>query len=166
MQALSNTRKILGLLFWLALCFATAALGAWASLDAPEFYGQLTQPDWAPPAWLFGPAWTTLYTLMAISAWLVWQRGGFAPNRGALGLFMAQLALNGLWSWLFFAWHLGAAAFADIIVLWILIALTIAAFWRRSPLSGVLLLPYLGWVSFAGALNYAVWQLNPGLLGA
>lgn len=164
MQSLSTGWQVLGFLFWLALCFATAALGAWASISAPVFYGQLIQPDWAPPAWLFGPVWTTLYAMMAIAAWLVWRRGGFAPNAKPLGFFAAQLALNGLWSWLFFAWHLGGLAFADIIALWVLLALTIVAFWRVSVMAGLLLVPYIAWVSFAMALNYSVWQLNPGAL--
>jgi tryptophan-rich sensory protein len=76
-----------------------------------------------------------------------------------------QLALNALWSWLFFGWHRGALAFADILVLWTLIVATSVAFWRIKPLAGVLLVPYLLWVSFASALNYAVWQLNPQVLG-
>jgi tryptophan-rich sensory protein len=102
---------------------------------------------------------------MAIAAWLVWRHGGFRANRAALSLFIVQLALNALWSWLFFAWHRGAWAFADIVVLWGLIVATLVSFWRVRPLAGALLIPYLLWVSFATALNYSVWQLNPQLLG-
>jgi tryptophan-rich sensory protein len=161
---LPPARQALGLVAWLALCVLTAFIGAVASVEAPSFYGQLTQPDWAPPAWLFGPVWTTLYMMMAAAAWLVWRRGGFGARRMPLILFLLQLALNGLWSWLFFAWQMGGAAFADILVLCVLIAATITAFWRVSRLAALLLVPYLGWVSFAAVLNFTVWRLNPGLL--
>jgi tryptophan-rich sensory protein len=146
------------------VCFAASAAGAIASIDARSFYSQLTQPAWAPPPWLFGPVWTVLYALMAIAAWLVWRSGGFRSNRLALALFLIQLALNGLWSWLFFAWQLGALAFTEVIVLWLFIAASLQSFWRVRPLAGALLAPYLLWVSFASVLNYALWQLNPGVL--
>lgn len=162
---LSPVRQTVGLLVWLALSFLTAWIGAVASINAPTFYGRLTQPDWAPPAWLFGPVWTTLFIMMAVAAWLVWRRGGFVAQRGPLLLFLAQLVFNALWSWLFFAWALGGWALADIAILWLLIAATIATFWRTSPLAGLLLVPYIAWVSFAGALNYTLWQLNPQVLG-
>jgi tryptophan-rich sensory protein len=161
----STGRQILSLVALLALCFLTAFLGAVASINAPSFYGQLTQPDWAPPPWLFGPVWTSLYTMMAVAAWLVWRRGGFGAQRRPLLLFLAQLAFNGLWSWLFFAWQLGGLAFADIVLLWLLIGATIVTFWRTSPLAGLLLVPYLAWAGFAGVLNYTLWQLNPQIMG-
>lgn len=157
--------QILGLVGWFVVSFAASAVGAVASIQAKSFYGQLVQPSWAPPASVFGPVWTVLYALMAIAAWLVWRSGGFRANRTALSLFLTQLALNALWSWLFFAWHHGAWAFADIIVLWSLIVATLISFWRVRPLAGALLIPYLLWVSFASALNYAVWQLNQQILG-
>ena len=106
-----------------------------------------------------------LYALMAIAAWLVWRVGGFRTARFALTLFLVQLALNALWSWLFFAWQRGALAFADILVLWAAIVATLIAFWRIRPLAGALLVPYLLWVSFASALNFSIWQLNPRILG-
>jgi tryptophan-rich sensory protein len=145
--------------------FAVSAIGAVASIQAKSFYSQLLQPNWAPPPEVFGPVWTVLYILMAIAAWLIWRTGGFRANRHALTLFMLQLAFNALWSWLFFAWHLGALALADVLVLWILIVLTLIAFWRGRPLAGALLIPYLLWVSFATALNFSLWQLNPEVLG-
>lgn len=160
----STKRQLVGLLGWLVLSFVASALGALASLEAPSFYAELSQPGWAPPAWVFGPVWTTLFAMMAVAAWLVWRRGGFAARRAALSLFLVQLAFNALWSWLFFAWQLGGLAFFDIMLLWILIAATVVAFWRATPVAGALLLPYLAWVGFAGALNFSVWQLNPGLL--
>ena len=102
---------------------------------------------------------------MAVAVWLVWSCGGLRANRIALSFFGAQLALNALWSWLFFAWYFGALAFVDIVLLWLLIVATIVSFWRVRPLAGVLLIPYLLWVSFASALNYSIWQLNPQVLG-
>ena len=150
-----------GLLGWLLVCFAAAAAGAVASADAGAFYAQLERPGWAPPAWLFAPVWTVLYFLQGVAAWLVWRGRGWS---GALSLFLAQLALNALWTWIFFAWKQGALAFAEILLLWALIAATLAAFWRVRSLAGLLMLPYLAWVSFAAALTYAVWRLNPALL--
>jgi len=165
MSLLSRQKQILGLVGWLVLSFAASAVGAVASIQAKSFYGQLAQPNWAPPPGIFGPVWTVLYALMGIAAWLVWRSGGFRPNRQALTLFLLQLALNALWSWLFFAWHRGVLAFADVLVLWILIVATLVSFWRVRPLAGALLIPYLLWVSFASVLNYSVWQLNPQVLG-
>lgn len=164
MALLSTQRQIFGLFGWLAVSFAASAVGALASIRAESFYAQLVQPVWAPPAWVFGPVWTVLYLFMAIAAWLVWRVGGWCAHRTALSVFLLQLALNAVWSWIFFAWQLGAWAFADIVVLWGLIVVTIACFWRVRPRAGVLLVPYLLWVSFAAALNFALWQLNPDIL--
>jgi tryptophan-rich sensory protein len=157
-------RLALGLFGWALLTFATAGVGAVASMDAGTFYATLTRPPWAPPAWLFGPVWSALYALMAISAWLVWRHRGFAGARAALVLYIVQLAANALWSWLFFAWHRGGLAFAEVLVLWCLIVATIVAFRRVSALAGALLYPYLAWTTFASALTFAVWRLNPGVL--
>jgi benzodiazapine receptor len=164
MMRMSMARQSGGLVLWLLLAFAAAALGGLASVQARTFYAQLTQPAWAPPGWLFGPVWSVLYALMGVAAWLIWRRRGWRPARAALGLFVLQLALNALWSWLFFAWHRGALAFVDIVLLWLLIVATLLAFWRQRPLAGALLLPYLVWVSFAAVLCYVTWQLNPQLL--
>jgi tryptophan-rich sensory protein len=154
-------RTIFSLLGWIALTACFAALGAAGSASAPVFYAQLDQPSWAPPAWLFGPAWTLLYLLMAVAAWRIAPTGHAKP---ALQLYVGQLVLNALWSWLFFAWHQGALAFACIVVLWLMIAATIAAFKRRDSLAAALLLPYIGWVSFASALCFSIWQRNPSVL--
>jgi len=150
---------------WLALTLAAASLGGMASAQAGDFYLQLLRPEWAPPGWLFAPVWTALYLMMAIAAWLVWRDHGFRRAGGALTLFVAQLAVNSLWTWLFFVWHQGALAFAGILLLWALIAATVIAFRRLHVPAATLLLPYLAWVSFASALNYAIWQLNPEILG-
>jgi benzodiazapine receptor len=162
---MSHAKQVLGLIGWLLLSFIAAAIGALASVQAATFYQQMIQPSWAPPGAVFGPVWSVLYALMGIAAWLVWRDGGWRRQRGALTLFVVQLALNALWSWLFFSWHRGALAFADIVLLWLLIVATLVGFWRVRPLAGALLLPYLCWVSFAAALNYAVWHLNPQTLG-
>lgn len=153
--------QLIGLAGWLLLVFAAAAVGAVASVNAQAFYAQLVKPAWAPPAGVFGPVWSALYVLMGISAWLAWRSRAM---RGAFALFFAQLAANTLWSWLFFAWHRGALATVDVLVLLALIAATIRAFWQSSRPAAVLLLPYLLWVAFASALTWTVWQGNPGVL--
>lgn len=163
MPYLSTTRQLLGLAGWLALAFAAAAVGAVASVQAADFYGQLVRPAWAPPAGIFGPVWTVLYLLMGVAAWLVWREEG-EKRAAALALFVIQLAVNALWSWLFFGWKLGGLAFGDVLLLLALIAATLFAFWRVRPLAGVLLIPYLAWVAFASALTWSVWQANPGAL--
>jgi translocator protein len=154
----------LALAGWLALCAVAGSMGAIASLNAPEFYASLARPSWAPPAGVFGPVWTFLYMAMGVAAWLIWRERGWSRARGALGLFVLQLGFNTLWSWLFFRWHRGALAFADILVLLTLIVATIIAFARIRRLAAWLLAPYLAWVIFAALLNYSVWQLNPLLL--
>lgn len=164
MSRLSAVKQTLGLLGWLAVCFATAALGAWASINAASFYGALTRPAWAPPASVFGPVWSALYFMMAVAAWLVWRDRGLRDMCGALMLFFLQLAANALWSWLFFGWKLGAWASVEVVVLWGLIVATLVAFWRIRPLAGALLLPYLLWVSFATVLCITVWRMNPTAL--
>lgn len=162
---LSKSRQAFGLLVWLLVAFAAAAVGGFASASAGEFYRELVRPSWAPPGWVFGPVWSVLYALMGIAAWLVWRARGFAGAWSALTVFIAQLAANALWSWLFFVWRLGALGFGEILLLWALILATTILFWRISAVAGALLFAYLAWVSFASALNFALWRLNPGLLG-
>ena len=145
--------------------FLFAAIGAFATAQAGLFYQRLDRPEWAPPAWLFGPAWTLLYALMAVAAWRVYRTAAERSVRPEMTLYVVQLVLNALWSWLFFASHNGPLAFAEIIVLWLAIAATIVAFGRRDRLAGLLLLPYIAWVTFAGALCYSIWQRNPAVLG-
>jgi benzodiazapine receptor len=157
-------RQIGGLAGWLLLCFAAAGIGAIASADASTFYAQLVRPDWAPPAWLFAPVWTALYAMMGISAWLVWKEYTFIAARTALSMFIVQLVVNALWSWVFFAWRQGGIAFAEVLLLWCLVAVTVAMFWRLRTVAALLLLPYLAWVTFATALTFSTWRLNPGLL--
>jgi len=158
-------KEVPGLLGWLAVSFAAAALGGFASAGAGDFYQQLVRPAWAPPGWLFAPAWTVLYLLMGVASWLIWRERNARKVKTALALFLVQLAVNALWTWLFFVWRLGALAFAEILVLWVLILCTVLAFWRVRLIAGVLLIPYLAWVAYASLLTYAVWQRNPALLG-
>ncbi|MDF1503843.1 TspO/MBR family protein [Roseisolibacter sp. H3M3-2] len=149
----------------LVLCtVAAAALGGVASARAGEFYLSLQRPAWAPPAWVFGPVWTALYILMAAAAVLVWRARVRRGTRRALVLYVAQLALNALWTWLFFAWRNGALAFAEVLVLLALVVATAVAFRRVRRTAALLLLPYIGWVAFASALTWAVWRANPGKL--
>ncbi len=158
-----TTSTWVGLSGCLLVTFATAAVGAAASLDAASFYGQLNRPAWAPPAGVFGPVWSVLYTMMGVAAWLVWRTAD-ARRRSALVWYGLQLVANALWSWLFFGWRLGALAAGEVLLLWALIVVTALAFRRLSGVAALLLLPYLLWVSFAAVLTWSVWQRNPGLL--
>lgn len=156
---------VLGLIGWMILVFIAAGLGGLASAQAGSFYVTLDQPPWAPPSWLFGPVWSLLYLMMGFAAWFIWKAHGFRGAPWALGLFLVQLALNALWTWLFFAWHLGMWSVVEIAALWLLILCTLIAFWRRRPLAGILLVPYIVWVTFASVLAYAMWARNPTILG-
>ena len=154
----SSLAKWLWLLFWIAVCFAAAAAGA--RFSPGEWYENLNRPSWAPPNWLFGPVWTALYLCMALAAWLVTTQEGFENAKLPLAVFLLQLCLNALWSWLFFGLHRMDFALADILLLDAAIAATIMLFWRIVPLAGYLLVPYLAWVLFATALNFSYWRLN------
>lgn len=160
----SRRNEWLGLAAWLGASFATGAIGGFASANAAGFYAQLDTPSWAPPSRLFGPVWTVLYLMMGIAAWLVWREAGWREGRVALSLFVAQLVLNALWTWLFFAWRLGGVALIEIIVLSVLIIAVIIAFARIQRTAAMLLVPYLAWVLFATALTAALWTRNPALL--
>jgi translocator protein len=113
-----------------------------------------------PPGWIFAPVWTALYTMMAVAAWLVWRQGGWDKQCKPLLIFLVQLALNALWTPLFFGLHRPGVAFAEIVLLWLAIAATLAAFCRVSLIGAGLLVPYLAWVSFAVVLNFTLWRLN------
>jgi tryptophan-rich sensory protein len=151
-------RDLGGLLVWLVVCFVPAVIGV---MFLPgEWYMALRKPAWNPPAWLFGPVWTALYTTMAVSAWLVWRKGGFRLQRSPLTLFLVQLALNAVWSPLFFGLKRTGWAFAEIVILWLAIVWTIRAFARVHRVAAALLVPYLAWVGFASVLNGTLWWLN------
>lgn len=154
----SIARQGIALAAFLALCLSVGLIGGWVTAPAlPGWYAGLAKPTFNPPNWIFGPVWTALYILMAIAAWLVWRRG---EARTALRLFALQLVLNALWSPLFFGLHRIDLALIDIVLMWAAIAATALAFRHPSLLAAVLMLPYLGWVSFASGLNLALWRLN------
>ena len=155
----SGMRRWLALAGWVFLCFTAASLGA--VFMPGEWYAALKKPAWNPPGWVFGPVWSALYTMMAVAAWLVWRQGGFAVQRRPLGFFLAQLALNALWTPLFFGLHQTGIAFVEIVLLWLAIAGTLAAFHPVSSVAAWLLAPYVAWVSFATVLNFTLWRLNP-----
>jgi len=150
----------------LAVCVGAvllaSSIGSFATVRAlPVWYTGLAKPSFNPPGWLFGPAWTVLYLMMAIAAWLLWKQGiGAAGVKLALVVFLVQLVLNTLWSILFFGLRSPLAGFVDIVVFWLAILATIVLFFRVSAPAGVLLLPYIAWVTFAAALNAAILRLN------
>jgi len=156
--------QLTSLLLLFGVTAVAVAVGAIASVNAPDFYTMLAKPTWAPSAGVFGPIWTMLYLLMTFAAWLVWQKAGLNAAKGPLALYLLQLALNALWTWLFFRWRLGGWALMEIILLWLILLLTLVSFWRMRVLAGVLLLPYFMWVTFATALTAKIWRLNPGVL--
>ena len=162
---MKTSQQVVGLCGWLCLALAAAAVGGFASANAGAFYGDLIRPDWAPPAWVFAPVWSALYLTMGLASWLVWKAKGFCGARNALLAYGAQLIANALWTWLFFVWRQGALAFAEILLLWILIVVTIRLFAQVRLIAAMLLVPYLVWVTFASVLTFSTWNLNPDLLG-
>lgn len=149
------------LLGWLALCFGVAIVSSFfAAGSIPTWYAALEKPPLNPPNHVFGPVWTVLYALMAVSAWIVWKTRPSSCRTRGLRLFAMQLALNFLWTWIFFGTHQMLTAFIDLVVLWAAILLTILTFRRMSHTAAWLLVPYLAWVMFAGYLNLALWKLN------
>ena len=155
-------RSTLGLVAWVILCYAAGAIGSvFTSGAIPGWYRDIAKPEWTPPSWVFGPVWTALYLMMAVAAWLLWRQGGFPSQRKPLILFLVQLTLNAAWTPLFFGLHSPGLAFAEIILLWMAIAATLAAFRRTHLVAAWLLTPYLAWVSFAAVLNFTLWRLNP-----
>lgn len=151
----------LWLLVFVVATFGAAALGsAFTSTSVNTWYAQLHKPAFNPPNWVFGPVWSTLYLLMAVSAWLVWRNGGWTGGSVALTLFIIQLALNVLWSALFFGLRQPGFAMIDIVLLLSAIIGTTVAFMPVSKLAFWLMGPYVLWVSFASVLNFKIWQLN------
>jgi benzodiazapine receptor len=156
-----DLRNISALLVCVAVCFVAAGVGSQSTFPSVKtWYPSLVKPSWTPPSWLFGPVWTLLYTLMGISLWLVWRERGLLGAPTAMAVFAAQLVLNALWSVLFFKMQAPGPAFAEIVALLVGILTTILVFARISTVAALLLLPYLVWVSYATALNYAIWRLN------
>jgi benzodiazapine receptor len=154
--------KLAALLLFLVVTFSAAAIGGYATTTSVStWFLTLQKPSWNPPPWVFGPVWTVLYASMAVAAWLVWQRRGAGVAVGAaLAAYFVQLALNAAWSVAFFGLRRPGLALADIVLLWLAIAVCAVLFFRVSRVAGALMLPYLAWVSFASALNYSIWSLN------
>ncbi|MDD1719930.1 MAG: tryptophan-rich sensory protein [Methanoregulaceae archaeon] len=146
----------------IALCGLAAALGSLVTITGPgSWYIQIAKPFFTPPGWVFGPVWTTLYILMAIALYLVWMEGFDRKDvRIAISLFLVQLVLNVLWSYLFFGMQSPLLGFIEIVILWIAILVTIIAFWRIRRLAAILLIPYLCWVTIATALTWSIFVLN------
>lgn len=148
------------LVLFLFLCLGIGSLGAaWTNLSVTTWYNDLHKPTWNPPNWVFGPVWTTLYVMMAIAAWLVWRERGLSSSKMPLALFAVQLALNAAWSGLFFGLRNPGLALGEIVLLWSAIVATTVSFARISGWAS-LLVPYLGWVSFAVVLNGVIWWAN------
>lgn len=150
--------SVLALGLWIAFSFAAAIGGAFTEMGA--WYRSLEMPGWNPPGWVFGPVWTALYVMLGVAAWRVWRHGGFRQQKVALGAFGAQWILNALWTPLFFGMHRPGLALIDLMLLWVAALVTTVLFWRTDRVAGGLLVPYMLWLSFAAALNFAIWRLN------
>jgi tryptophan-rich sensory protein len=154
-------KKILGAALAVIICELAGGVGAvFTTPSIGGWYAGLVKAPLNPPNWIFGPVWTLLFALMGIAAFLVWEKRKERGVKTALAVFALQLALNVLWSVLFFGAHAPGAAFVDIIALWLAILWTIIAFWKVTRPAAWLLLPYVLWVSFAAYLNYSVMILN------
>jgi tryptophan-rich sensory protein len=150
-----------GLIVAIAVCLSAGGLGVIATTpEIDGWYRTLTKPSWNPPAFVFGPVWSTLYVMMAFAAWWVWKSADRRDTRLPLALFAIQLLLNIAWSWIFFRYHQVGWAFLEIVLLWIAILATTVHFFRTAKPAGWLMIPYLAWVSFASVLNFAIWRLN------
>lgn len=151
-----DKHALLGLFGFIAACFLAAMSGG--IFRPGPWYDTLAKPSWQPPRWLFAPAWAFLYVTIAVSGWLVWRRVGLDPTLFAI--YGISLCFNAAWSGCFFGLRRMDIAFADILLLWLSIAIMIAAFYRVERNAALLLIPYLCWVSFAAFLNFTVWRLN------
>lgn len=152
--------SLLGLLGFIGANFAAALSGA--VFTPGDWYRSLAKPRWNPPDWLFGPAWAVLYTMIAISGWLVWREHGFAGAAVPLAAYGVQLLLNAGWSAIFFGMRRPDLAFVELVVFWVAILVTLVLFWPLQRTAALLLVPYLAWVTFAGVLNLTLWRMNPG----
>jgi translocator protein len=149
------------LILFLVVTFLAAAIGSAATASSvSEWYLTLRKPSWNPPGWVFGPVWTLLYVAMAVAAWRVWRRAETGAARTTLWLYGAQLALNALWSILFFGLRRPDLALVDVVVLWGLLVVLLVRFARADRLAAALWTPYVAWVGFATVLNATIWQLN------
>lgn len=152
----SQKRSGWALVVFLLVTFAAPAVSAFIEMPGAWYEG-LQKPTWNPPAWLFGPVWTLLYTLMAVAAWLVWKRVRFGSP---MTLYFVQLVLNAAWTPVFFKAHALGGGLVVIVALWLAILMTWLSFRRVNAAAGWLFVPYLAWVSFATYLNFTLWRLN------
>ncbi len=150
--------QVLGLAGWLSLSFLVAGFGG--QFDPGAWYQELNKAPWTPPGWVFGVAWSILYTLMALAAWLVWRRGGFILNALPLGAYGLQMLFNALWSWLFFGLKQPGWALMDLLLLLVALTFTVVFFRGRSKVAGALLIPYCIWALYALSLNAWIWWYN------
>ncbi|MCX8015779.1 MAG: tryptophan-rich sensory protein [Patescibacteria group bacterium] len=154
-------KYILPLFISFLLVFLTTSIGSYFTTpNIVSWYQYLKKPSFAPPNWLFGPAWILFYFLMAVAAFLVWRERENKNIKSALSIYLIHLIFNALWSIIFFGLKNFGFAFFEIVILWILILLTIIKFYKIKPLAAFLLIPYILWVTFASILNLAVWMLN------
>jgi translocator protein len=162
MHDISGARSpLVALALWIGLCVLVGVIsGLLTRRDVAGWYAGLRKPSFNPPNWIVGPVWTALYVLMGVAAWMVWSQPVAQLRTYALVWFAIQLALNFLWSLIFFRWHAIAGALGEISFLWLAIVATMVMFWEVRPLAGWLLVPYLAWVSFAIALNLGIFRLN------
>jgi len=145
------------LLLFIAICEGAGLIGSVFTFPAiSTWYKFLNKPSFSPPNFLFGPAWITLYFLMGISLYLIWRK----KNKNALVFFWIHLFFNATWSVMFFGLRSPLLGLINILILWVLIVVVIHKFWKINKTAGILLLPYLAWVSFATYLNYSIWLLN------
>ena len=158
-----NLKKVGQVLLAILVCQSAGIIGSVFTVSSiPTWYANLNKASFNPPNWVFGPVWLTLYTLMGIAAFLIWdKRKSNKKVNFALKIFIIQLVVNSLWSIIFFGWHQVLLALITIIVMWLLILFTIIKFWPISKTAGILLVPYLLWVTIATSLNYFVLILNP-----
>lgn len=156
-----SSQRWLVLLGFIAVTFLAAGIGGAAtSSSVTTWYPTLVKPSWNPPSWVFGPVWSTLYLLMAIAAWRVWRHTENPERRTALAWYFGQLALNALWSGLFFGLRNPGLAFVEVLVLWAALIVVWVKFARIDRPAAVLWTPYVAWVSFASVLNGTIWWLN------
>lgn len=157
-----NIQEIPKVLLAIVISELAGIIGAvFTTPSIPTWYATLARPDFAPPNWVFGPVWTTLFALMGIASYLVWRKGTARRDvRTGLGIFSGQLVLNILWSFLFFGLQSPGAALVEIAFLWLAILWTVISFGKVSKPAAWLLVPYILWVSFAAYLNFAIWSLN------
>ena len=155
-------RQVSKLIASVIMCYAAAFFGVlFSGVYHSDWYSYLTKPAFMPPDWLFGPAWTILYGMMAISLFIIWRQGlDKSGGKTAFIIFLAQLIVNAMWTPVFFGLKMPWLAMVLIIILWLLIFLTIAIFAKLSRLGAWLLVPYLGWVTFATILNGTILYLN------